>query len=178
MFQSPVVQVYKKLPLSKDEISEVLAFVFMGSAKPTEDDFARTPMLVRRARVKAALDWLKLNHRDYYDLDISAENLKALPEAGIFCGIEWKETNIDDPILESAGLSQHDTGEDREGTERGACPFVVSGLTGCQYDKLDLKTLKATALDHLKAGGKTLGVGHAVEPESTYNNPQLYPQMF
>ncbi|KAJ6449208.1 hypothetical protein C8R45DRAFT_849867 [Mycena sanguinolenta] len=148
MFQSPIIQVYKKLPLSKDEVAQVLAFVFMGSAKPTEEDFARTPML--------------LNHPDYYDLDISQDNLAALPEAGIFCGVEWKETKIDDPILESEGLSQHETGEDREGTDRGPCPFVVS----------------ATALDHLKAGGKTLGVRHAVDPESTYNNPQLYPQMF
>ncbi|KAJ6467370.1 hypothetical protein C8R45DRAFT_764232, partial [Mycena sanguinolenta] len=136
MFQSPVIQVYQKLPLSQDEMSQVLAFLFMGSAKPTEEDFERTPMLVRRARVKAALDWLKLNHPDYCDLDISAENLAALPEAGIFCGVEWKETNVNDPLLESEGLSQHNTGEDRKGTERGACPFVVSSITGHQYDKM------------------------------------------
>ncbi|KAJ6489138.1 hypothetical protein C8R45DRAFT_826718, partial [Mycena sanguinolenta] len=149
MFHTPVVQVYHKLPLSKDQLSEVLAFVFLGSAKPTEQDFARTPML--------------LNHTDYAHLEISEENLQALPEAGIFCGVDWKETGLDDSALEPEGLSQHDTGEDRDGTESGVCPFV---------------TLKTNALDHLKSGKKTLGVGHAKTPESTYNNPQLYPQMF
>ncbi|KAJ6476087.1 hypothetical protein C8R45DRAFT_834277 [Mycena sanguinolenta] len=84
MFQSPIIQVYKKLPLLKAEIAQVLAFIFMGSAKPREEDFACTPMLVRRAHVKAALDWSKLNHPDYSDLDISEDNLNALPEAGIF----------------------------------------------------------------------------------------------
>ncbi|KAJ6464414.1 hypothetical protein C8R45DRAFT_787333, partial [Mycena sanguinolenta] len=164
MFQNPIVQVYHKLPPSREEVSQVLAFVFLGSAKPTEQDFGRTPML--------------LNHVDYSHLEISDENLQALPEAGIFCGVDWKETGIDDPILEAEGLSQHDTGKDREGTEVGECPFIVSGLTGPQYDQASLKTLKTTALDHLKSGKKTLGVGHSKSPESTYNNPQLYPQMF
>ncbi|KAH9946849.1 hypothetical protein B0H21DRAFT_778852 [Amylocystis lapponica] len=33
-------------------------------------------------------------------------------------------------------------------------------------------------VQHFKQGGKILSVGHAEEPESLYNNPQLYPQMF
>ncbi|KAJ7863678.1 hypothetical protein B0H13DRAFT_1638104, partial [Mycena leptocephala] len=61
-------KVYNILPLSRDELSEVLAFVFLGSAKPTDEDYVRTPMFVRRQRVKDALDWLKLNHKDYHEL--------------------------------------------------------------------------------------------------------------
>ncbi|KAJ7156921.1 hypothetical protein C8R43DRAFT_839813, partial [Mycena crocata] len=43
-----------------------------------------------------------------------------------------------------------------------------------------IKTLKMAALDHLKARGQTMGVGHAKEPESTssFGNYNLHPQMF
>ncbi|KAJ7267071.1 hypothetical protein C8J57DRAFT_1068141, partial [Mycena rebaudengoi] len=47
-FANSTVQVYNILPPSSDEISEVLAFVFLGPTKLTEEEFMRTPMLVRR----------------------------------------------------------------------------------------------------------------------------------
>lgn len=46
MFSSPIVKVYHKLPPSREELDEVLAFVFMGSAQPTEEEFKRSPMFV------------------------------------------------------------------------------------------------------------------------------------
>jgi hypothetical protein len=46
MFAQPALKVYLKLPPSRDEISEVLAFIFTGSAAPTQEDFDRKPMLV------------------------------------------------------------------------------------------------------------------------------------
>jgi hypothetical protein len=115
MFATPIVKIYQVLPVSKDELSEVLAFVFLGSARPTEEDFARTPMLVRRTRVKDALDWLKLNHRDYTDLEISPENLQDLPENGIPCGVDWKETVEGETNNVAEAMSVHDTGEEEEG---------------------------------------------------------------
>ncbi|KAJ7888215.1 hypothetical protein B0H13DRAFT_1888530 [Mycena leptocephala] len=81
MFPTPIVQIYNVLPSSRDQLSEILALVFPGPAKPTEEDYVRTPML-------DALDWLKLNHKDYADLHISIENLNDLPEAGIPCGVD------------------------------------------------------------------------------------------
>ncbi|KAJ6449107.1 hypothetical protein C8R45DRAFT_755637, partial [Mycena sanguinolenta] len=92
MFANPIVKVYNILPPTKDELSEVLAFVFLGPTKPTEEEFRRTPMLVRRERVKTALDWLKLKHSDYADLEISLKNLAEFPENGIPCRVEWKQT--------------------------------------------------------------------------------------
>jgi hypothetical protein len=46
-----------------------IADLSIGPCKPTKDDFKRTPLLVRRKKVAAALEWLKLNHCDYFDLD-------------------------------------------------------------------------------------------------------------
>ncbi|KAJ6474179.1 hypothetical protein C8R45DRAFT_1160371, partial [Mycena sanguinolenta] len=65
MFPSPISKVYHTLPLSRTEVNDVLAFIFLGATQPTEQDFERTPMLVRRRNVRDALEWLKLNHNDY-----------------------------------------------------------------------------------------------------------------
>lgn len=62
MFSAPVVKVYNIFPPPKDEINEILAFVFVGPARPSDEEYVRTPMLVRRQKIKDALDWLKLNH--------------------------------------------------------------------------------------------------------------------
>ncbi|KAJ7321531.1 hypothetical protein DFH08DRAFT_917223 [Mycena albidolilacea] len=112
MFATPIRKVYDTLPLSQDELSEVLVFVFLGSAKPTDEDFVRTPMFVRRQRVKDALDWLKLNHRDYSCLEISQSNLEALPEAGIPCGVEWKQTEAEESNLIPEAMSLDNNGDD------------------------------------------------------------------
>jgi len=37
MFTNPIVKVYKVLSPTKEELSEVLAVVFIGSANPTQE---------------------------------------------------------------------------------------------------------------------------------------------
>src|SRR6202790_3017625 len=65
-----------------EEMDEVLAFIYTGPCKPTKADFKLTPMLVRCLKVSKALHWLKLNHADYYDCEISEKNLASYPEDG------------------------------------------------------------------------------------------------
>src|SRR6266540_2011823 len=60
----------------------------------------------------------------------------------------------------------------------GECSFSVHGLTGESIEMMSSEALKAAALKHLNIGGSMLAVGHGSEPESIYNNPHLYPQMF
>ena len=72
-WESPTVLVYHTLPPTREEMDDVLAVIFTGSAPPTNEDFQRTPMLARRDKVSKALEWLKLNHRDYADLNISRD---------------------------------------------------------------------------------------------------------
>jgi hypothetical protein len=95
MFSNPTVKVYHALPPSRSEISEILAFVFQGPIQPTESDIKRTPMLVRRNVVKDALEWLKLNHSDYEDLQISYDNLNDYPLAGVPVNIEYSKSDPD-----------------------------------------------------------------------------------
>ena len=50
-FESPIPKVYDKLPPPRSDMDDVLAIMFTGPCKPTEDDFKRTPLLVRRNHV-------------------------------------------------------------------------------------------------------------------------------
>ena len=172
-FANPTPIVYDVLPPSQDELEEILAFIYTGPCKPTAKDFERTPLLVRKNKVGKMLNWLKLNHCDYYDLDISQRNLDSYPENGPPVVVEYL-SSVHNKALEATSV--HDN-EEETGTSCGPCPFVVHGITGEEYSTKTLKALKAIAIGHLMKDGKILAVGHASKAESLYNNPQLYPQM-
>ena len=176
MYSNPTLKIYRKLPPSRNEMNEVLAFIFTGPSQPTDEDFKRCPMLVRRQKVKDALEWLKLNHRDYEDLEISQENLASYSLVDIPVTIDFRKTEMNSNRI-PATMSLHDD-EDEEGSSDGPCPFTVHGITGADYGNMSIQSLKARALRHLESEGKILGIGHDNVPQSLYNNPQAYPQMF
>ena len=176
MYSNPTLKIYRKLPPSKEEMDEVLAFIFTGPSQPTDEDFKRCPMLVRRQKIQDALEWLKLNHRDYEDLEISQENLMSYSLVDIPVKVDFKKIEIDSNRIPTT-MSSHDN-DDEEGSSDGPCPFTVHGITGADYGKMSIQNLKARALQHLESEGKILGIGHDNVPQSMYNNPQAYPQMF
>ncbi|KAH7906418.1 hypothetical protein BJ138DRAFT_1016253, partial [Hygrophoropsis aurantiaca] len=94
-FKHPSHKIYRALPPAIEELDEVLAFTFTGPCAPTEEDFKRTPLLVRRTKVARALEWLKLNHVDYAYLEISYNELERYPESGPPVTVEYRhaETN-------------------------------------------------------------------------------------
>jgi hypothetical protein len=173
-FESPTPKIYTILPPPRDDIDDVLAILFTGPSKPTPEDFARTPFLVRRNAVINALNWLKLNHADYADIEISETNMKQYQEDMPPVSIEYRGSSSN-KVPE--GTSVFDQAEE-EGTEKGECAFTVHGLTGELLQTMSPNALKALALRHLNSNGKMLAVGHSDKPQSMWNNPQLYPQMF
>ena len=134
-------------------------------------------MLVHRNNVKDALEWLKLNHIDYYDLEISLQNLDDYPLAGVPVNIEYTKSDEESGNKIASAMSVYD-GEFEDGTTDGPCPFTVHGLTGPEFEKMPIERLKARALHHLAENGSTLGISHDSKPQSMYDNPQVYPQMF
>ena len=173
-FESPVPKIYSILPPPRDDLDDVLAILFTGPNKPTPEDFARTPFLVRRNAVIKALEWLKLNHADYANIEISHKNMKTYEENAPPVSVEYQKS-ASNKVPE--GTSVFDQ-EEEDGTEEGDCAFTVHGLTGEACDSMTPNALKAIALRHLNSGGKILAVGHSDKFESMWNNPQLYPQMF
>ncbi|KAK0440381.1 hypothetical protein EV421DRAFT_1691191, partial [Armillaria borealis] len=155
-------------------MQEVMAILFTGPAKPTLDDFKRTPVLVRRNEVYEALEWLKLNHADYHDIGISRENLSHYPEDMPPVSVEYKERYTNKT---PEGISVHNN-EEEDGIEDGDCPFIVHGLTGDKLETLTTTALKGLGVLHLNSNGKVLAVGQSDQAESIWKNPQLYPKMF
>jgi len=175
MFENPMPKIYQRLPPSIDDLDEVLAFIFTGPCRPTPEDLERTPLLVRRRKVAEALEWLKLNHSDYFDVDIAYDNLEAYPERGPPVVITYRNA---DSNKEPEATSAFDN-EEEDGVEDGPCPFVVNGVTGEQLDSLSLEATIAKAAKHLREdNGGVLAIGHSAKPQSIYHNPQLYPMMF
>ena len=173
-FESPVPKVYHCLPPPIEDLDDVLAILFTGPCKPTGEEFKRTPLLIRRKNVAQALEWLKLNHSDYSDLDISYEELNRYPEDKPPVSIHYQHS-LTNKVEE--GTSVFDDAPD-DGVEDGACPFVVHGLTGEQLTAKSASALKGLALRHWNNHGGALAVSHDASPQSIYNNPSLYPQIF
>ncbi|KAF6751805.1 hypothetical protein DFP72DRAFT_1070843 [Ephemerocybe angulata] len=175
-FEHPSKKIYERLPIAKPELSDVLSILYTGIEPPSEDDLKRTPVLVRRNKVKVALEWLKLNHKDYTDLSIDYDTLNSYELDDIPIGLLSKDVPDAEGNVLAASKSMFDT-EYEQGTEDGPCPFVVNGLTSERHGQMTTSQRKVAALQHLKNGGTTLAIGHG-PPQSIYNNPSLYPQMF
>ncbi len=173
-FENPTPKVYNILPPPRDEMEDVLAILFVGPNKPTSEDFERAPVLVRQNKVIAALEWLKLNHVDYYDIDISYENMQQYSEDKPYVGVAWKAQYA---TKSPEGLSVHDN-EEEDGVVDGECPFIVHGLTGEKLETMTSEKMKAYGLMYLNNNGKVLAVGQNDMPEKIWKNPQLYPKMF
>ena len=173
-FDSPVPKLYHCLPPPVEDLDEVLAILFTGPCNPSEKEFKRTPLLVRRKNVADALEWLKLNHVDYADLDISYEELNRYPEDVPPVSIHFQQS-MTNKVEE--GTSVFDDAPD-DGVEEGDCPFVVHGLTGDQLTTKSASALKGIALRHWNSRGAALAISHDASPQSIYKNPSLYPQIF
>ena len=161
-FESPIPKIYNILPPPQDDMDDVLAILFTGPCKPTPEDLNRTPFLVHRNYVAKALEWLKLNHSDYADIEISLKNFSEYDENSPPVSIEYCKSNTN-KVAE--GTSVFDS-EVEDGTEEGESSFSVHGLTGKALDTMTTNAIKAHALCHLNSGGKLLAVGHSNKFES------------
>jgi hypothetical protein len=123
--------------------------------------------------VIAALEWLRLNHADYENIQISQENVMQYEKKMPPVSVKYQE-RVTNKVAE--GTSVFDQ-EQEEGTVEDDCAFMVHGLTGENLNSMTPTALKAVALRHLNSGGKMLAVGHSDKFQFMCNNPQLYPQM-
>ncbi|KAJ3826645.1 hypothetical protein F5880DRAFT_1622134 [Lentinula raphanica] len=148
-FENPTPKIYDILPPPKQEIEEVLAIMFSGSAQPTDEENV----------VANAIKYCILNHCDYEDVTFSPDNLMGYSETEPIVAIEYFEKN---------GTRAP---EEDDGIRDGECVF-----TDLQH--MTVEAQKARALMHLDTGGKFMRTSHSNKPESIYDNPHLYPKMF
>ncbi|KAJ7442870.1 hypothetical protein FB451DRAFT_1001872, partial [Mycena latifolia] len=115
MFSQPVLSILNKLPPSRDEMNEILAFVFMGSAAPTQEDFDRTPML------------------GYADLEISHENLASYADRDIPVVVDWRRTKEEITDSVPAGTTAVNETPREYGTRTGKCTFATIKSVALQH---------------------------------------------
>ncbi|THV03429.1 hypothetical protein K435DRAFT_651281, partial [Dendrothele bispora CBS 962.96] len=141
-FSNPVEKIYNILPPGRDDLDEMIAFMFTGPLQPTPEQLRDTPLLVRRAVVKRALEWLKLNHKDDQDIIISKENLESYDEESVPLPYEYhyQENNVD-PL----SLALTESAED-DGSDGGPCPVRVHGITGEDFGNMTSREMRATAI--------------------------------
>ncbi|TFK61189.1 hypothetical protein BDN72DRAFT_739922, partial [Pluteus cervinus] len=126
-FENPVPKIYQKLPPAVEELDDVLAILFTGPRQPTVSDYERVPILVRRNKVIKALHWLKINHRNYHDIEIDYDEMERYPEDEPPVVVQYKDLNTNKFSEATSLFDQHET---EDGVETGECPFTVHGLTG------------------------------------------------
>ncbi|KAJ3820792.1 hypothetical protein F5880DRAFT_1487394, partial [Lentinula raphanica] len=173
-FENPTPKIYNVLPPPKEELEEVLAIMFSGNAQPTDTEYRRSLVFVRRNVVANAIKYCILNHSDYADVSFSHENLMSYSEDSPIVAIEYFQKNNN---RVGEGISVHDDLED-DGIDNGDCVFTVHGIVGEDLQHMTAEAQKARALQHLDDGGKFMRTSHSNKPESIYNNPHLYPKMF
>jgi hypothetical protein len=173
----PMKKIHDTLPPARAKFEEVLAILFIGPAAPTPTDYKCTPLLVWRSKVLSALNWLKLNHIDYANLNILHRNLDEYPENEPPVFVNYHKSYADG-YSESTPVNGS---EDDNFTSSGNLSFVVHSLTGDQlsdlWSKDDRKTIRMEAMKYFAKGGKALEIGKSDKLESLWDNPQLYPSM-
>ncbi|KAJ3729843.1 hypothetical protein C8R42DRAFT_565447, partial [Lentinula raphanica] len=125
-FENPTPKIYDVLPPPKEEMDEVLAIMFSGTAQPTDEEYRRSLVFVRRNVVANAIQYCILNHSDYSDVTFSPDNLMGYSESQPIVAIEYFHKNSN---RAPEGVSVHDNLED-DGTDAGECVFTVHGILG------------------------------------------------
>lgn len=174
IFGQPVPRLYAALPPPRSDIEQCLAILFVGTAKPTDEDIRRTPFLVRRPVVVRALQWLQLNNPLYADIEISYANLDTYPtDSPPVCVIHRPRSSTSGP----ENLAVYQTSDERAVTD-GPSSFVVHTLHAPDLARMTYEAKIALAVRHFEDGNGVLAYGHDVTPESMYHNPELFPRMF
>ena len=174
VFGQPVARMSRVLPPPKKEIRECLAILFVGSAKPTDDDIKRTPFLVRLQVVRTWLNWLRLNHASYTDVQLSEENLATYAEGEAPVAIVSRIRPENHP---DESLAVFET-ENVHATDSGDCLFTVHGLDGAELVNMTLEAVVSISIRYFDSGGHALTYGHDIKPAPMNDNVLLYPDMF
>ncbi|KAK0433186.1 hypothetical protein EV421DRAFT_1679577, partial [Armillaria borealis] len=129
----------------------------LGPTLPTEEEMKRTPLLVRHRNVMDALCWLRLNHCDYSDVELSDTNMSTYVDGKAPVAVVYKDRE-GNKVPEGTSVFDND---DADGTTEGPCPVIVHGLVGEFLETKSLSEQKMMATRHFKANCGVLAVGHA-----------------
>ncbi|KAF8328581.1 uncharacterized protein EI90DRAFT_2846832, partial [Cantharellus anzutake] len=174
------------LPPPLGEVVTAMCVVFVGSTMPTKDWLMKNarPLLVRREKVRLALEWLTSNNPLYADVILQNSCLNELPlddiapvpieqhentVAGEAQGARYDHSLSDDPMLNGSRLEQD-----------SILQSVV--VTDIDMQGSNTAEMAAAAIRHLKRPNGEIGshiqVGHSSDPVNHYSDPHLLPLLY
>ncbi|KAI0643358.1 hypothetical protein C8Q79DRAFT_1074565, partial [Trametes meyenii] len=181
LFEQPTLRVYDVLPPPREDMAECFALIFTGSASPSNEDYKRTPFVVRHRVVMRALKWLKLNNHLYSSVQISESNMKQYQDDHPPVYVLHRNLDPSDDLEPNVGVHESATvfnHEDANDTRLTECPFMIHTISAAELGEMTYQQRLAYAVRYFQQGGSALGVGHDPQPQSIYNNENLYPGMY
>ncbi|KAI1782008.1 hypothetical protein LXA43DRAFT_907044, partial [Ganoderma leucocontextum] len=182
-------EVAQALPPPLADLVTPVCVIFVGSNAPSLDWLRKKakPLIVRREKIRAALQWLKDHNVLYKDIRIDDDHLNTLPDDDILpVHIEHVLPTAAQSVLTSHYDGVQDETDD-EGTQLGASSrtinrdevsfskVVVTDVDG----RAPANELHAAAVRHIKEkGGAYLEVPHGPRPVNEFCNPSLLPQLY
>ncbi|KAF7983177.1 hypothetical protein HWV62_23418 [Athelia sp. TMB] len=173
------------LPPSMDDIITPICVMFTGSEPPTKEwiEEKATPLIVRREKVRAALQWLKLHNPLYKDVVLNHGLLDGLAERQVLpVQVDHMMPSESTSVLTSGytpsvGVDSVFSAQDIRGMDQEE---IFNSVVVMDVDaNAPSNELKAAAMRHIKKdGGRSLEIPHDPIPCSEYDRPNLFPMVY
>ncbi|KAJ7458782.1 hypothetical protein B0H11DRAFT_1641716, partial [Mycena galericulata] len=180
----------RTLPPSIEEVTTPICVIFVGSKPPTPEWLKEkaSPLIVRKERILAALDWLKVHNHLYRNVLIDRDVLKNQPAETIL------PFHIQH-IVPNAGIDS--TTSDYVPGSSAPPPMKIPDLSGLLQQPISTPAqfqsvvvadvdgnaasseLRAASLKHMKKSGSNyVEIPHDPRPANEFKNPHLFPMMY
>ncbi|KAF4617233.1 hypothetical protein D9613_005788 [Agrocybe pediades] len=179
IFPQDVTGVAKVLPPNVDDVKTSLCVLFIGSQKPSKEWLREKakPLLVRREKIRAALEWLKLNNPLYASIEIHQGNLEQFPADDI---LDVHLEHVEESDSQSNLTGNYDNITREPPLEEQAAADVFENIVISNVDdNANSARLKAAAMKHFKTPGKRhLQISHDPNPITEFFSPNLLPSIY
>lgn len=176
------------LPPSLEEVSTPICVVFVGASPPSKEWLQQKakPLVVRRAKVRSALIWLKKHNPLYQDIVINEEIINSFPsESTLPVHIEHVLPCDDREALTARydnSVTLMPMSNDNSGEVSGASSIdtlfekvVIANVNG----NASTNELCAAAIRHMKKNnGGYIEIPHDPTPVNEFCNPALFPLIY
>ena len=175
-FPQNIAQIANKLPANPDIFVEHLKVVFIGSARPTQEQL-RKILTVRREKVYNAVNFLIANHPLYSDVTLSNVDLPIddVPEQVLNLLHQHDDPDNEDANANSTYTPQTDLND----VPSDSVVMNSSGIIDMEGSSVHSSDQMNSAIHSLQG---TLYVPHGSIPLNEYNNPNMwlgaYPWLF
>lgn len=170
------------LPPPMEDVVSPICVLFVGSSPPTKE-WLRTkarPLIVRREKVRCALEWMKEYNPLYSHVLIDYSRIDSLPEYDI----APVDISVEDPCnanaAEGSGYANYDSELHMSDTESDdqESEFQSVVITDVDGNDVSSREMRLAALRHLRSGGKFIQIPHDEDPSNEYDDEHLFPLLY